>query len=569
MLEYLHIKNVALIEDSEINFGDGLNILSGETGAGKSMVIDSVNFALGERINKDFIRNGASQAVVEALFVMKDSITKELNIMLEERGIIIENDNSLLISRILNSSGKSVCRINGSTATTGMIKLLSEALIDIHGQHEHQSLLNPSKHILLLDKFCGEDAEECKKELTLIYNKYKQVKKDLNSLSGDERERAKKIDLLQFQMNEISDAKLKIDEEEILQERKKILGNGEKITRLSTQSLELLYEGEGEGMPAIDQIAKAISYMRDLSDIDDSTRDIYDTLESVYAQIDDITREIKKYADRIETDPNEVDEVEERLNLIYNLKRKYGNNIESILEYYDEISKEAEFISGSEETIAKLTVELDVMEHEMFSICSKLSEIRKSKASVIEKEIVKQLEELEMKSADFKISIEKKSEFTGDGWDKVEFLISANLGEELKPLAKIASGGEMSRVMLALKGVLADVDNIETFIFDEIDTGVSGRTAQKVAEKMSVIGKTHQIICITHLPQIAAMADSHYLIEKNSQDNKTTTNVYNLDNEKSVEEIARLMGGAKITDATLKAAEEMKVLAEQIKSRKQ
>lgn len=562
MLENLHIKNVALIEESEIQFGKGLNILSGETGAGKSMVIDSINFVLGERTSRDFLRKGTQSAQVEALFMMKE---KEFCSLLVENGIIPEEDGAVLITRTIYASGKSVCRVNGTIVTTGMLKQLSESLIDIHGQHEHQSLLNPAKHGSILDRFCGEKAVQIKEILAQQYKNYKELQKSIEELSADERQRAHKIDLLQFQIEEIENAGLKSKEEEALTERKKVLVNVEKIQRFVRSSLEALYHGRQEQPSASDLMAEAVTSVRELSFIDESVNPVWETLESVSVQLEDVIRELQKYAGAMEDDPEELNEIEERLQQIYHLKRKYGNTIDEILCYCEKIKKELEFISSSEEILQKLMEKKESLQKELEHLCQGLSGIRKEKAVEIQKEIENQLWDLEMKNARFEISIKQKQDFSADGWDMVEFMIAPNRGEEIKPLAKIASGGEMSRVMLAMKTVLAKADTIETFIFDEIDTGVSGRTAQKVAEKMSGISGQHQIICITHLPQIAAMADCHYLIEKSADESKTTTRVYDLDRKASVNEIARLMGGAKITQTTWQAAEELKEMADQIK----
>lgn len=551
MLEQLHIKNVALIEEAEVDFGNGLNILSGETGAGKSMLIDSINFAMGERAGRDFIRKGAEQAVVEVLFSVRNP---EMESILTEQGIRWEEDGTILIKRVFYSGGKVQNKVNGSTVTVGMLKQLSDTLIDIHGQHEHQSLLNPSKHIRLLDPFCGEELEQNRKKLESIYKKYKELQKQIEKLSGNERERAHKLDLLQFQTEEITQAGLKENEEEQLYDQKKRLSNGEKIRKLSTHSLQKLHTGS-------DAISEAAASLEDLSELDGQAASIFTTVETAYAQLDDALRELNRYADSIDSNPDEINQLEDRLTIIYNLKKKYGNSIQEILEYNEEIQKEIAFISGSEEILLKLTKEMESIKKELAFYCEEMTKIRKKKAEELQNKIELQLHELEMKNASFEIRIDRKNETTQDGWDKVEFLISANLGEELKPLAKIASGGEMSRVMLALKTVLAGADIIDTFIFDEIDTGVSGRTAQKVAEKLAFIGTKHQIICITHLPQIASMADHHFLIEKQAEEGKTTTNVYTLDQKSSVDEIARLIGGAKITDSTKNAAEEMKNLA--------
>ena len=559
MLEHLHIKNVALITESEIDFEPGLNILSGETGAGKSMVIDSLNFALGERIGGNFVRKGEKSAVVEALFTVRDdTILKKL----EQNGIKLEEDGTVLLTRTMNQSGKTICRINGSTVTVSMMRECAEGLMDIHGQHSHQSLLNTARHIQILDRFCGKKLEEEKQSFQTTYKKLKEIEKDLMQLMGDGKERVRKMDLLQFQMEEIGQAKLQIGEEEELLERRQILVNGEKIRNLTENSLLLLYHGTETESSAIDQLSRALEEVSDLAEYDNTIQNIYTTLSSVYAQMDDAVRDLKHYADTISQEPEELESVEERLQLIYGLKRKYGGSIEEILDFYQKAEKELDSLSNSEEIVQKLNKQKKNIEQELMKQAEILSNIRKEKAKQIQKNIEQQLWDLEMKHGKFAIAIEDKKEISLHGKDKVEFLISANAGEELKPLAKIASGGEMSRVMLALKTVLAEADSIEVFIFDEIDTGVSGRTAQKVAEKMALIGKSHQIICITHLPQIAAMADHHFLIEKTTQQEKTITTVKPLNEEESAHEIARLIGGAKMTQATWTAAKELKEQAD-------
>ncbi|HIT72112.1 DNA repair protein RecN [Tyzzerella sp. An114] len=561
MLENIRIKNVALIEESEIKFKKGLNILSGETGAGKSMIIDSINFALGSRVTRDFIRKDEEVAKVEVLF----SGNKNINDILSENGIDTEEDYSIIINRTFNNSGKSVFRVNGTIVTAGTVKSISENLIDIHGQHEHQSLLNPKKHIFLLDKFCGQNLDEKLSILGDLYSQYKSIVKSIDDLNGDEMQRAQRMDMLRFQKEDIENAKLKRGEEEELNDRRKVLSNLEKVVRLSGTSLELLYEGNGENSSASDNISEALYNINTLSDIDPSVSQIAENLETVSALLDDVCHELKSYFRSVESDPDELVEIDERLNLIYGLKRKYGKNIDEILNFYDKITKELDFMENSEEILSELYSKKSKLENNINSLCDDISKIRKEKALIIEKSVEKELRDLEMKNASFKISITDKNMFTSKGRDNVEFLISPNMGEELKPLAKIASGGEMSRVMLALKSILSEVDTIDTFIFDEIDTGVSGRTAQKVAEKMSQVSIKNQIICITHLPQIAAMADSHFLIEKHSANNRTTTDIIALSKEKSINEIGRLMGGVTITEATLQAAEDMKKQADGFK----
>lgn len=554
MLEHLHIKNVALIKESEISFGEGLNILTGETGAGKSMVIDSLQFALGGRAGKDFLRHGEKQASVEALFAMQSEALQE---KLEESGIQPEEDGSVLITRTLSEAGKSVCRVNGSTVTVGMLREIAEDLIDIYGQHEHQSLLNPSRHIRLLDRFCGAGFGDAMEEYKKSYHALKELEKQLQSLMGDESQREQRMDILQFQKEELEAGELRLGEEEDLLEQKKRLSSMEKLMRLTRESLALLYDGENMMPSACDQLGDALAKLQEAAEYDNSLNTFADALADAYAAVEDTARELKREAEKQENDPDALEEIEERLQLIYKLKRKYGGSVEAALAFYDKVVQELDFLSNSSEKVAELTLEKEKEQKKLSAAAEKLSALRRSTAQQVAAQIEASLKDMEMKDARFHIQIDEKNDWTADGKDKVEFLISANAGENLKPLAKIASGGEMSRVMLALKTVLVDADEIGTFIFDEIDTGVSGRTARKVGEKMRFLGSKRQILCITHLPQIAAMADQHFLIEKKSSDGETTTQVTPLEGEGSVLEVARLMGGSDVTETTLAAAREL------------
>ena len=560
MLERLNISNIALIEKEEIEFGKGLNILSGETGAGKSMIIDSINLVLGERADKDIIRRGAEKAVVEAVFFFEDT-----NIIKAITDMDIDcDDGYVVIKRTISAEGKSSIRINGSTITASMLRQISESFIDIHGQHEHQSLLNPKKHIDILDKFCGENLENLKKELSELIKEYKVILKGLEDLSGDDKKRAEKIDLLTYVINEIDDAALSPEEEDILTERKRVLNNAERIKKLTNECLSLLYYGSDKGRSAIDNIGESVKNMSSVSSIDSSSEEIYNMICDTEAMLDETIKSLRSYNETIFSNGKELEEIEERLDEIYHLKRKYGSTVEEILAHRDKTQKELDFILNSEEELKRLKGEKSRVFEKIKSICESMSQIRHEVSENIELRIEKELKDLEMKNAKFKINVVRKDTFNSKGFDSVEFLISPNLGESLKPLAKIASGGEMSRVMLALKTVVSDADCIETFIFDEIDTGVSGKTAQKVAEKMAVIAEKRQILCITHLPQIAAMADTHFLIEKNVSEGKTVSAIEKLDRVGSVDEIARLIGGEK-TVLVEKTAEEMKATADNIK----
>ena len=552
MLEHLHIRNVALIKESEISFGDGLNILTGETGAGKSMIIDSLQFALGGRAGKDFLRHGEKQAAVEALFsVQSQALTEKL----AENGIVPEEDGTLLITRTLSEAGKSVCRINGSTVTVGMLKEIAEDMIDIYGQHEHQSLLNPVKHIRLLDRFCGAGFGEAMEEYKNSRQRLKDLEKQLTILIGDESQREQRMDMLLFQKEEIEAAELQEGEEDAILEQKKRLSSMERLIRLTGESVTLLYDGDDRAPSACDQLGDALAKLREAAEYDAALSPLADALADGYAAVEDCARELKREAEEQEADPEELERIEERLQLFYKLKRKYGGSIEAVLEFYEKAVQELEFLSNSSEKAAELSAKKAAEEKRLSALAETLTARRRATAEQVEEQIETALHDMEMKHARFHIQIEEKADWGADGKDKVEFLISANAGEPLKPLAKIASGGEMSRVMLALKTVLVDADEIGTFIFDEIDTGVSGRTARRVGEKMRFLGGKRQLLCITHLPQIAAMADNHFLIEKESDAGETVTRVTALDEEGAVREVARLMND--VTETTLAAAREL------------
>lgn len=552
MLEHLHIRNVALIKESEISFGDGLNILTGETGAGKSMIIDSLQFALGGRAGKDFLRHGEKQAAVEALFsVQSQALTEKL----AENGIAPEEDGTLLITRTLSEAGKSVCRINGSTVTVGMLKEIAEDMIDIYGQHEHQSLLNPVKHIRLLDRFCGAGFGEAMEEYKNSRQRLKDLEKQLTILIGDESQREQRMDMLLFQKEEIEAAELQEGEEDALLDQKKRLSSMERLIRLTGESVTLLYDGDDRAPSACDQLGDALAKLQEAAEYDAALSPLADALADGYAAVEDCARELKREAEKQEADPEELERIEERLQLFYKLKRKYGGSIEAVLEFYEKAVQELEFLSNSSEKAAELSAKKAEEEKRLSALAETLTARRRATAEQVEEQIETALHDMEMKHARFHIQIEEKADWGADGKDKVEFLISANAGEPLKPLAKIASGGEMSRVMLALKTVLVDADEIGTFIFDEIDTGVSGRTARRVGEKMRFLGGKRQLLCITHLPQIAAMADNHFLIEKESDAGETVTRVTALDEEGAVREVARLMND--VTETTLAAAREL------------
>ena len=538
MLEKLYVKNFILIDEIEVNFKNGLNVLSGETGAGKSIVIGSLNFVLGGKADKTIVKKGCDTAEVSALIYVENNNT--LNI-LKSMDIEIDDDNYILLKRTFNNKGKSYCKINGSPATVSMVRNIASHLVDIHGQHDHQSLLNPKSHITLLDRLCEKELSEPMAQLSMLYNQYKEITRVLREIDINDRDIADRVELYKYQIDEITSANLKIGEDEELHERRKILSNSNKLHRLVDDSLN--YISRSSGANAMDCISYAIDNLNTIAEIDEDKTELADDLHNVYAYMEDIINKLSHYADTIESNPEELSIVEDRLQLIYDLKKKYGSTIEDINKFKENVAKKLEKVENSEELLKEYLLKKQYITSKIQKICLQITQIRKEKSTNIENNIKDILRDLSMPNAEFKVTIEPKDGFDKNGSDLVEFMFSANIGEDIKPLSKIASGGEMSRVMLALKTVLADVDNIETFIFDEIDTGISGRAAQKVAEKMLIVAKKHQILCITHLPQIAAMADYNFVIEKIVENDTAKTIILELSPDKVYNEIARLIGG--------------------------
>ncbi len=562
MLENIFIKNVALIKEVNLDLGEGLNIISGETGAGKSMFIDSINFMLGGKASKDFIRHGEESAEVNGTFYIENSIILD---ELVKREIEILEDNVMQIKRVVNLKNKSTIKINGKVVNIGVLKEIAPMLMDIHVQHEHQRLLSQSKHIEFLDILCGEEIVTKKNELSLLYKDFKDVEKKLDQLLLGEKEKNIKIDNLKFQLEELESADLQEDEETYLETRQKILSQSEKIRLNSEKIVAALYNNDDD-YSAYDQLTESISLLEVIVEADSEKNYMLESLIDIQSTFEDIAHELRSFTDNLELEPNELSIVEERLGVIFKLKKKYGNTVEEILAYYNKIKLEFEELDNSDFNIKKLEKEKKKLFDDCEKVCKDISTLRKNKTKYIINKIVETLKDLGMKDVKFDIKIEKKSVFTLSGYDEVSFLISTNKGQELKPLDKIASGGEMSRIMIAIKNLISDSYNIETFVFDEIDNGVSGRTAHKVGEKLANIGIKHQILCITHLPQIAAMADNHIMIYKETKNNETQTYINKLEEDGQVEELARLIGGAEITKSTIKAAQEMKELANNIKS---
>lgn len=565
MLLELYISNFALIDNVRLNLEDGLNILTGETGAGKSIIIDAVNMVLGDRADTDIIRTGAKKAVVEALFDC--SQMNGLEDILLSMGIELEANKMMVLSREIKS-GRSISRINGRPVPLNRVKELSRHLIDIHGQHQHQSLLDSKNHLDILDQFGGDEVIEQRKKTSNLYQQLVWQRRALETAIQNERERERNIDIYSFQVQEIQDANLQEDEDKELLRRREVMANAEKIYEALVTSYRLLYGDEAEtDIAAVNSIGQINSLLAPFIDIDNRIREFHDSVETSYHSLREIARDMRSYLEGFEFDSYELDQVEERLDLINRLKRKYGDTIEEILEYCWQKSSELDRLKNSQQQQQTLKKEITRLEEQLTGECKALSEVRQKVAKFLASNVTDEIQKLGMVNGIFQARIERTKDFTSKGTDMVEFLFSANLGEPLKPLNKIASGGEMSRIMLAIKSCLADTDSIPTLIFDEIDAGISGRTAQVVAQQLAGVSRKHQVVCVTHLPQIAAMADNHYMIEKKEKGGKTYTRLKVLKREQRIKELARLLGGAKVTELTIKHSEEMLKMAESVKIR--
>ena len=538
MITTLHIKNIGIIDDLSIDLNNGLNVLTGETGAGKTLIIDSLGIISGGRFSKEMIRKGETNSFVEIC-------------MYEP-----ENENSIegniIVSREINSNGRNMCKINGRMVTVNELKNFMSKFIEIHGQNDNQSLLENKFHLKYLDGFIGEELLKYKQEYKENYTRYIEIKQELKENYGDEKERERKLDLLKYQFNEIEEADLKEKEEDELEEKRKIMLNSEKISNSLNQADEAI------GESSIDSINLAIRAMEKIEGIDTKYEAITSNLKNIYYDLQELSRDISNEKEDIYFDEQERNEVEERLDLIYSLKRKYGNNILEILNYKEEIEKEIQHIENLDEYNQKLKKELKQIKEKMTKLAINIHNLREEYAKVLGININKILEDLEMKNAKINIHVDyKEEEFFENGKDEVEFYITTNLGEDEKQLSKIASGGEMSRIMLAIKKVLADTDKMPVLIFDEIDTGISGKAANAVAEKLNSISKNHQVLCISHLPSIAASADYNYFISKRVLNDRTNTNIKLLNEEETIKEIARISSG-EINEATSQYATQLR-----------
>ena len=560
MLVSLHVKNFAIIDEVEVYFKDHLNILTGETGAGKSIIIGSINAALGAKVSRDILRRGADYALVELVFQTKD---EEMHRVMKEMDLPWE-DGMIIISRKI-MPGRSISKINGENVTASAVSQIASLLIDIHGQHEHQSLLNKAKHLEIVDRFAKDEIGSLKEELELCYQDYMKFKKEYDQAGIDEEKRLREISFLEYEVNEIKSAQLVLGEDEELELSYKKLSNANTIA----EGLQAVYRMTGyETSAAGDTMGRALRQLMKLAEYDDRIPSFLNQAKDIEDILNDFNRDLSEYISDMENPEEELDEVAKRLDFINHLKSKYGGSLEQIIRYGEECEKKLEKYQDYDAYMQKLGKSLADAETKLKNRCEKLSQIRKKQAKILTDKIKEALISLNFLEVKFEMTFERTKHYSANGYDDAEFIISTNPGEALRPLSKVASGGELSRIMLGIKSVLAQKDDIETMIFDEIDTGISGRTAQKVSEQLANIAGSHQIICITHLAQIAAMADSHYLIEKKTDGMTTQTTIEELDPEESIDELSRILGGAEITDRVRESAKEMKELAETAKKLK-
>lgn len=578
MLVEMTIEQFALIEKVRLTFGPGLNVLTGETGAGKSIILDALQIVLGGRTSAEMVRTGEERAVVEAVFDLQGQ--PERIRALAEMGIEVAEDGLLVVRREISRSGRGRISLNGRTVTAGMLKEAAEGLADLHGQHEHQSLLQAEKHLDLLDQYGGSlltregkaldvldtygggPIMALRQEVAGLHRELQAVQAELAALLGDDRDRARREDLLRFQREELEAARLRPGEEEELEAELRRLGAAEKLKRAAAESYALLYEGAPRQQSVIDLIGRAVADLRDAGRHDPALLEVLDLLEAAQANVQEASRFLAQYQERVDLDPARLARVEKRLELISGLRRKYGDTVAEMLQYLEQVRAELQRLEGSEERVAELQAREAELGARAVACAGELTAARRQAAGELARRVCRELADLGMPRAQFVVRVEPPAtashrQVGPKGWDRVEFLFSPNVGEPPRPLARVASGGEMSRIMLALKVILARVDNVATLVFDEVDTGISGRTAQAVAEKLAAIAGDRQVLCVTHLPQVAAMADVHFLIAKEVVRERTFTRVGALDEEGRTLEIARMIGGAELTQLTLDHAREM------------
>ena len=556
MLELLHIENIAIIEAADIEFAPGFNALTGETGAGKSIVIDSLSAVLGQRTSRELIRTGAEKAFVSAAF---SGMAPELT---EELGIQPEADGTLLLQREIQTDGKNVCRVNGRPVTVGQLRALGAQLLNIHGQHDGQQLLDEEQHIVYLDSF-GR-AGSLINTYAEKYKHFTDIRRQIGALQMDEAEKARRVDTLQYQIEELRRAKLRPGEEEELTARRGMLRNAEKLLD-AVAGADYALNGDDSGGGALSALRQAQDALGGVRHLDDAFGQLYERLGEAYSEVYDIAATVEDKRGELDVSPGELDRVESRMDLLYRLKKKYGATVEDMLDYQARCEAELAQIEDAGDTLARLEQALSKAEKEARQAAQALSDARKAAAEQLTSQILTELQQLDMGKIRFAVDFAEKP-LDSDGMDTVRFLMSANVGEELRPIHKIASGGELARIMLAMKNVLSEQDHVGTMVFDEVDTGVSGRAAQKVAEKMARISRRKQVLCVTHLPQLAAMADTHFSVEKGERGGRTYTEVRRLDREQRRRELARLTGGSHVSQTMLDGAEELLVQAEKFRA---
>ena len=557
MLQNLHVKNLALIDEAEVEFTEGLNILSGETGAGKSIIIGSINLALGEKVPKELLRDNDDTAFVELVFYVDNPEVLEAI-----RGLGIEAEDETIILNRKITSGRAIARINGEAVSASRLKEVAALLIDIHGQHEHQSLLHKKKHLEILDAYAKDALGDRIERLSRCYYEYRKLEEEWANASMDSEERSRELSFLQYEVDEIQQASLRVGEDEELEQLYRKFSNGKKLM----DAVNMAYAAVGaEDGNASERIGRALRELSAVAQYDEKVAGLEEQLADIDNLLADVSHEMAAYLSDEEFDDETYFETEKRLDLINHLKSKYGTTIEAILTACQEKTVRINILNDYDEYLNQLSTKKNQKKQELDDLCEQVSKLRKKESVKLCTAIQESLKELNFLDVRFTMEFARTQDYTALGTDDVEFMISTNPGEPVKPLGKVASGGELSRIMLAIKTVMAESDDIATLIFDEIDSGISGRTAQMVSEKMNLIAKNHQIICITHLPQIAAMADSHFLIEKSVEHQSTYSRIKRLKEEESIEELARMLGGVEITDTVMQSAREMKQMAARVR----
>ncbi|WP_078576993.1 DNA repair protein RecN [Salipaludibacillus agaradhaerens] len=574
MLMELSIRNFAIIDEISISFEEGLTVLTGETGAGKSIIIDAIGLLIGGRGSVDFVRHGSKRAEIEGMFSVESSVSKELAALLEDMGIASNEEQTIVLRREMTTQGKSICRVNGKLTTLALLREVGQLLVDIHGQHEHQHLLQADKHLTFLDRYAGTSLEKTKREFEKLYEQFIKKRDQLLQLSENEQQMAQRLDLIQYQFKEIENAKLELDEDKELEDERQKLNNSEGLYKTVHGTYESLY-GEGKGL---EWVMAAMNQIEEAASMDPELHTVKETIANCYYLLEESSFSLRDYYEGIAFDPDRLNTIEARLSEISQLKRKYGDTVNDILEYASTIEEEMDTLTNREQRLVQWEEELSSLVKDLTIEAEHLSQLRQKHAVKLKKAIQQQLKELYMKDTVFDVAFNKvsatnvtiqqllkSSPFNKTGLDQVSFMVATNQGEPLKPLAKVASGGEISRMILALKAILAKHEGVTSIIFDEVDTGVSGRVAQAIAEKIYRVSIGSQVLCITHLPQVAAMADTHLFIEKKQQSGRTQTVVRPLNETEQTEEISRMISGVEITDLTRQHARELIIQAKETK----